>query len=194
MSSDNLKQLNEFLDANPEIEIFEAFIPDINGHLRGKWLPRSKIKNAISGSLKLPITTLGYDVWGRDVGSWVLDNGDADGILSADLRTLAPVPWLERPTGQVLLFMNEITGEPCNIDPRSILKGLMARFAKLGLTPVLATEMEFHLFQSGNDESGHPLHTQTNSSDRATLCGNTHSIAVMQENSDLMYGVIDACA
>ena len=194
MTTDDLKQLQDFLLKNPDIEIFEAFIPDINGHFRGKWLPRSKIKDAFNGSLKLPTSTLGYDVWGRDVSSWVLDNGDADGILVADPRTLAPVPWLERPTGQVLLFMNEITGEATNFDPRAILKGLMERFDKLGFTPVLATEMEFHLFQAGNDEMGRPLHTQTNRSDRPTICGNTHSIEVMQDNSKLMYEIIDACA
>ncbi|MFT5519758.1 MAG: glutamine synthetase [Enterobacterales bacterium] len=194
MPKDDKKHLDDFLLAHPDIELFEVFIPDINGHLRGKWLPRSKISNAFDGSLKLPITTLGYDIWGKDVGSWVLDNGDADGILRADVRTLAPVPWLDRPTGQMLLFMNELNGEACNIDPRSILKGLMGRFKKLGLTPVLASEMEFHLFQSGNDQLGRPLHTQTNRSGRDTDCGNTHSIEVMQENSDLMYAVIDACA
>ncbi len=194
MSHENLKQLEAFLAAHPDIEIFEAFVADINGNLRGKWLPRSKIENVFTGSLKLPVTTYGYDVWGRDVGSWVLEDGDADGILEADARTLAPVPWLDRPTGQVLMFMNELSGEPCNIDPRSILKKLMTRFKKFGLTPVLATEMEFHLFQRDNDQLGRPLHSQTNNSQRATICGNTHSIEVMQENADLMYGVIDACA
>ncbi len=194
MCSDSIEQLEAFLKANPDIEIFEAFVADINGNLRGKWLPRSKIKKVFNGSLKLPVTTYGYDVWGRDVESWVLENGDADGVLVADARTLSPVPWLDRPTGQVLMFMNEISGETCEIDPRSILKNLMTRFEKLGLTPVIATEMEFHLFQNGNDELGRPLHTQTNNSNRATICGNTHSIEVMQENSDLMYAVIDACA
>ncbi len=193
MSDQKTKQLQAFLTANPDIEIFEAFIPDINGHLRGKWLPRANIENAINGSLKLPITTLGYDIWGKDVESWVLEDGDADGILEADLKTMAPVPWLDRPTGQVLLFMNEINGEACNIDPRSILKRLMSRFKKLGLTPVLASEMEFHLFESGNDEQGRPIHSQTNSNRRAAISGNTHSIQVMQENSELMYAIIDAC-
>ena len=142
MSRENLKQLQEFLTANPDIEMFEVFIPDINANLRGKWLPRSKIEKAFDGSLKLPISILGYDVWGRDVDSWMLENGDADGILLADARSLATVPWLDRPTGQVLLSMNELSGEASNFDPRSILKGLMARFKKLGLTPVLASEMD----------------------------------------------------
>lgn len=193
MPSDDRKLLQDFLSANPNIEIFEVILPDANGNLRGKWLPRSKIEKAFNGSLKLSITTLSFDVWGRDVESWVLDDGDSDGICYADPRTLSVVPWLDKPTAQVLLSMNEVTGEPCNIDPRSILKSLMERFAKLGLTAVVASELEFHLFQRDNDDQGRPLHTQMNTSGRATLGGNTHSIEVMQENSDFMYGVIDAC-
>lgn len=194
MSKDNINQLEAFLDANPEIELFEAILPDINANLRGKWLPRNKIQKAFDGSLKLPLTTLGFDVWGRDVESWVLDDGDADGICQADATTLAPVPWLKRPTGQVLLSMNETNGEPCAYDPRSILKSLMQRFDQQDLTPVLASEMEFHLFQNENDDQGRPLHTQTSQCNRATIGGNTYSIDVMQDNSDLMYGILDACA
>jgi len=193
MSNVENKPLDDFLLANPDIEIFEAIMPDVNGNLRGKWLPRSKINKAFDGTLKLPRTTLGFDVWGRDVESWVLDDGDSDGICLADPRTLASVPWLDRPTGQVLLSMHEVSGEPCAFDPRSILKSLMGRFKKLGLTPVLATEMEFHLFQKDNDALGRPLHTQTSNSGGATIGGNTYSIDVMQEGSDLMYGIINAC-
>ena len=194
MSNTDSQLLEAFLKANPDIELFEAIMPDINGNLRGKWLPRSKIDKAFDGSLKLPLTTLGFDVWGRDVESWVLDDGDCDGICRGDASTLASVPWLDRPTGQLLLSMQESSGEDCSYDPRNILKGLMARFSKLGLTPVLASEMEFHLFQSGNDELGRPLHTQTTQSGGETIGGNTYSIDLMQSESDLMYGVIDACA
>lgn len=194
MSNSVQKQLEKFLEENPDIEIFEAILPDINGNLRGKWIPRSKIEKAFDGSLKIPRTTLGFDVWGRDVASWVLDDGDADGILQADIKTFAPVPWFERPTGQFLLSLNEVSGEPCSFDTRSILKGLMARFDKLGLTPVVASEMEFHLFESDNDDRGRPLHSQQSASGRATIGGNTYSIDIMQDNADLMYGIIDACA
>jgi len=185
--------LNNFLKQNPKIEIFEAILPDLNGNLRGKWIPRDKISKAFDGSLKIPRTTLGFDVWGRDVSSWVLDDGDSDGICQADIGTIASVPWLDRPTGQILLSLNEVSGEACSFDPRSILANLKSRFSKLGLTPVVASEMEFHLFKSENDKLGRPVHSQTSNSNRATLGGNTYSIDIMQENSDLMYGIIDAC-
>ena len=131
--SEELKQLNAFLEEYPDIELFEVILPDLNGKLRGKWLPRAKIETAFAGGLKLPLTTLAFDVWGRDVESWVFDNGDVDGICEADARTLARVPWLERPTGQVLLSLHDVSGAPCEYDPRSIVKKLMARFQKLGL-------------------------------------------------------------
>lgn len=194
MSNDDLEKLQRFLDAHPDIEVFEVILPDINGGLRGKWLPRAKIEKAFSGGLKLPLTTLGFDVWGRDVESWVFESGDADGICEADVRTLAPVPWLERPTGQVLLSLRQVSGAPCAYDPRSIVKGLMARLKKHGLTAVLASEMEFHLFQAGNDQLGRPLHTQTNASGGEATGGQTYGIEEMQEMSDLMHGVSDACA
>ncbi len=194
MSFTTSQQLESFLNAYPDIEIFEAILPDINGNLRGKWIPRSKIESVFKGSLKIPRTTLGFDVWGRDVESWVLEDGDSDGICEADIRTLATVPWLLRPTGQLLLSLNEVSGDPCVFDPRAILKRLMSEFDKFGLTPVVASEMEFHLFQNKTSEVGTPLHTQESKTGNATLGGNTYSIDVMQECSEFMYGVIDACA
>lgn len=194
MSSEELEQLNVFLEAHPDIELFEVILPDLNGKLRGKWLPRAKIETAFTGGLKLPLTTLAFDVWGRDVESWVFDNGDVDGICEADARTLAPVPWLDRPTGQVLLSLHDVSGAPCEYDPRSIVKKLMARFQKLGLTPVLASEMEFYLFQSDNDDEGRPRHSQTNASGHVALGGQTYGIDLMQDMSELMHGVSDAGA
>ena len=187
------KKLTDFLELHPEVEIFEAILPDINANSRGKWIPAEKISKAFDGSLKIPRTTLGFDVWGRDVESWVLEDGDADGICQGDSRTLAMVPWLERPTAQLLVSMNEVSGEPCSFDPRNILKDLMVRFDELGLIPVVASEMEFHLFQNKNDKWGRPLHTQNSQTGRATHGGNTYSIDVMQQSSDLMHGIIDTC-
>ena len=193
MANDDLKRLQQFLDAHPDIEIFEAILPDINGKLRGKWLPRDKVEKAVTGGLKLPLTTLGFDVWGRDVESWVYDDGDADGICQADLGTLAPVPWLSRATGQLLMSLNEVDGSSCDYDCRSLLKQLMARFKKLGLTPVVASEMEFYLFQDGLDTQGRPRHSQVKGDGQVATGGQTYGIDLMQDMSELMHGIKDAC-
>ena len=69
-----------FLRAHPEITTIEALLPDCNGVMRGKWLPRHKLAKIFDGELKLPKTALSLDIWGRDVEELVFASGDADGI------------------------------------------------------------------------------------------------------------------
>jgi glutamine synthetase len=111
--SNSTQVLQEFLLANPDIEVFEVILPDIAGGLRGKWVTRDKIHKVFAGGLKLPTSALTFDVWGRDVEAFVFDSGDGDGICEADIDTLVRVPWAKRPTAQVLLSLREVSGEPC---------------------------------------------------------------------------------
>ncbi len=192
-SEDLPAQLTELLVTYPDTEIFEVLLSDINARLRGKWISRSAIGKLFNGGLKIPLTTLGFDVWGRDPMAWVFDGGDVDGICDPDARTLAPVPWLQRPTAQVLLSLNEVSGRPCEYDPRAIVRQLTERFSQHGLTPVLATELEFFLFQKECDERGRPLHTQTGAGGVEMIGGQTYGIEAMQDVSEVMHGIRDAC-
>lgn len=187
------EKLTELLEAYPDTEIFEAILPDINGKLRGKWIARSRIEKGFNGGLKLPLSTLAFDIWGRDPLAWVYESGDADGICEPDVRTLAPVPWLKRPTAQVLLSLRHASGQPCAYDPRVILRQLSARFKKRALTPVLATEMEFYLLRNDCDSLGAPLHTQTEIGGSDAIGGQTYGIDAMQDVADVMHGIRDAC-
>ena len=113
MTNDN-SALQEFLRQHPDIEICEMILPDICGGLRGKWLARDKLAKLVAGELKLPLSSLVCDVWGRDGEAWVFGTGDGDGYCIPDLRTLAPVPWQERSTAQVMISMREVDGQPCS--------------------------------------------------------------------------------
>jgi glutamine synthetase len=192
--ADNKQELQAFLDAHPEIEIFEVIIPDVCGGLRGKWITREKIHKVFEGQLKIPLSSLAFDVWGRDGEEWVFDSGDGDGFCDADIRTLVPVPWLDRGTGQVVLSMRDVDGTPCSYDTRFIISNLMARFEALGLTPVMASEMEFYLFRDGQDALGRPLHTQSDALGGALASGQTYGIETMEEMAELMHAVRDACS
>ncbi|MFT6955768.1 MAG: glutamine synthetase [Halieaceae bacterium] len=187
------EQLDDFLAANPDIEIFEVMLSDLAGGLRGKWVTRDKIHKVMQGALKLPISSVAFDVWGRDAEEWVFDSGDGDGMCEADIRTLAPVPWASRPTGQVMFSLRELSGEPCAIDPRVLLQQQMDRFSALGLTPVVASEMEFYLFKKGRDELGRPRHSQTDSIGGALAAGQTYGIETMSDMAELMHDIRDAC-
>ena len=39
-------EVERFLRANPDVTTIEAFLPDTNGVLRGKWIPRNKLTKA----------------------------------------------------------------------------------------------------------------------------------------------------
>ena len=186
-------QLQSFLDAHPDIEVFEIILPDIAGGLRGKWVTRDKIDKVVAGALKLPLSAQAFDAWGRDVEAWVFDSGDGDGLCEADIRTLVPVPWAARPTGQIMISLREVDGSVSGLDVRGILQKQLDRFAELGLTPVVASEMEFFLLHNERDTLGRPLHTQTDRVGGALQTGQTYCIDTMSDMAELMHDIRDAC-
>jgi len=184
--------LDAFLRAHPGLEVFEVLLPDINGQLRGKWVSRENLAKVFDGGFKLPVSTVAFDIWGRDIGATVFDDGDADGVCLANAETLAPVPWLARPTGQVLMSMGTVHASPYAGDPRTVLANVVQRYAELGLRPVIAAELEFYLFELERDADGTPRHTQTASGGRPLVGGQTYGIDAMQEVAGLMHGVREA--
>ncbi len=191
MGPDN--RLDEFLASHPDIEVFEIILPDLAGGFRGKWVTRDKIHKVVAGGLKLPLSALAFDVWGRDVESLVFDSGDADGLCQAELRTLSTAPWATRPTGQILVSMLEADGSPCAYDARFLLDRLAQRLRGHGLTAVMASEMEFHLFEAEDDALGRPLHTQHDRVGGILASGQTYCLETMEEQAELMHAINDAC-
>ena len=63
--------------ANPELEAklsllsgadyIEAFIIDVNGVPRGKWLQRDKAKSLLGTGIAIPRSAYLLDIWGRDI-------------------------------------------------------------------------------------------------------------------------------
>lgn len=184
--------LDAFLKQHPHLQVFEVLLPDINGQLRGKWVGRENLAKVFSGGFKLPVSTIAFDIWGRDIGATVFEDGDADGVCLPEVTSLAPVPWLARSTGQVLVSMGSAHGMPYAGDPRAVLANVLARYAKLGLRPVVAAELEFYLFDRERNADGTPRHTQTASGGRALVGGQTYGIEAMQDVAELMHGVREA--
>lgn len=137
----------DFLDKNPDIEVLEAFVIDVNGVPRGKWIPRERAVEVLVSGIAMPRSVYALDVWGRDAKAAGLANGtgDPDGICRAVPGTLARVDWLRRPTAQVMLSMYNADGEGFFADPRNVLTRVLERFDRMQLTPVVATELEFYL-------------------------------------------------
>lgn len=149
-----------FLEANPDIETVELIFPDMNGVARGKSLPAGSLAKLSGGKVRLPRSTYALDIWGEDVDATglAIAMGDPDGIGLPVPGTLKRTPWRRRPTAQVLMSMVEIDGTtPVPYDPRHVLSGLMAKFAGRGLTPVVATELEFYFVDPDRAPGERPL-------------------------------------
>lgn len=153
------EQLEEFLDQNPDLERIELLFPDMNGVFRGKWLPPESALKLIKGGVRLPISSYGLDIWGRDVDETELAivTGDPDGVGVPIMPTLNRLPWSETPVAQVLMTLETADGEPCIYDPRQRLAAVVDKLAGLGLTAVVAAEMEFYLFKVRENEGDPPV-------------------------------------
>jgi len=140
----------------PRIEIL---LVGMNGDLRGKQIPLEAEKKIWDGSVRLPSSTQSLDIWGDDnddITGLSLSVGDPDGACIADRRSLAAMPWAPEGSRQVLATMHEFDGTPSFMDPRAILAAVLKKFEERGLTPVVATELEFYVVEDDWRETGRP--------------------------------------
>jgi len=75
--------------------------------------------------------------------SW--EAGYGDYIMKPDMSTLRRVPWLEG-TALVLCDVLDHHYNPVPHSPRAILRKQIARLAEMGMEPMMATELEFFMF------------------------------------------------
>ena len=141
----------DWLALNPKVTRIEAFLADINGAPKGKWLERDKAQVLEAKGLPMPLSVFAQDAWGCDVpaAGLAFGTGDPDGLCHAVPRRFAPAPWLGEGCAQLLIAM-QADGAPADADPRGALQRVRARFAARGLVPVVATELEFYLYQLEN--------------------------------------------
>ncbi len=76
--------------------------------------------------------------------SWQAGYGDY--TMKPDLGTIRPVPWLEGTVMVLCDIMDHHGHHEIAHSPRAMLKRQIARVEAMGLTPIMATELEFFLF------------------------------------------------
>lgn len=148
-------ELESFLERYPQTRTLEVLMPDINGILRCKRIDRCEFHTLFKGGLKCPISTPLLDCMselpeGLDSATFA---GDPDQVLLPISGTLAPVPWLNSPTAQVLVGLADLDGAPAWIDPRNVLQRVLHRYQADKLRPVVATELEFYLVKMGDGKT-----------------------------------------
>jgi glutamine synthetase len=152
------EEARAFLAAHPDIETFEIYFTGLSGVPRGKRVRRSELMAIYEFGRLLPSTLLTLDITGQDCleDDAFLAEGDADRLGRPVPGALSPAPWLGPEMGQLMLGMYELDGRPNMLDPRHILRRVVERFARDGLTPVVACELEFYLLDVERDGAGAP--------------------------------------
>lgn len=129
--------------------------PDMQGRLMGK---RFHAVNFIQTSFKethccnyLLATDLEMATpEGYAASSW--EKGYGDYIMAPDLTTIRVVPWLEGTAMVLCDILDHHTHEPVPHAPRQMLKRQVARLKDLGFDAMMATELEFFLFERSFDD------------------------------------------
>ncbi|ODA66742.1 Gamma-glutamylputrescine synthetase PuuA [Methyloligella halotolerans] len=182
----------DWLAARPEIASLFACLCDLNGTLRGKWLPADQSSKLLGGGIRMPFSTLNVDIWGADIegSQFVYETGDADGVCTYTGRPLVATDWMTRPGAMALLWMGYEDGAPFLGDPRRALAAICERYAAAGLKPVVAGEFEFYLF----DPSGRsPMPPTSPVSGERLNAHNAISISEVQHFEGFLNDVYDYC-
>ncbi len=145
----------DWLHEHPDVKTIRIAAADLNGVARGKRVPARFADKILTEGTKFPFSVLNMDIWGEDIedSPLVFQAGDPDGLLLPTERGFMPMPWLEAPTGLLPIWMFHLDGRPYEGDPRQALARVVERYKAAGLTPVVATELEFFLI----DDSGGQL-------------------------------------
>ncbi len=138
-----------------EIDTVLSCIVDMQGRLMGK---RFHAQNFIDTSWQethccnyLLATDLEMATPdGYAATSWSAGYGDY--TMKPDLSTLRLVPWLEGTALVLCDVLDHHSHEEITHSPRAVLKRQIARCEALGYTPMMATELEFFLFEKSFDE------------------------------------------
>lgn len=137
-----------------EFESAELLLPDLNGVLKGKRVRKDDLASACAKGFWFCAGTQLLTIRGETVAGipYGEDDGDPDVFARVVPGSIAPVPWSERPMGQALFRLFAEDGEPLFADPRAVLERALAPLGKMGLKPVMATELEFYLLDASADE------------------------------------------
>lgn len=139
--------MSSYLDDKPDIKTIRVAAADLNGQPRGKRIARRYAQKAWEDGTRFPFSVMNLDIWGEDIDDspLVFESGDPDGLLLPTERGFVPMPWLSNPTALLPLWMFHEDGRPFAGDPRHALARVLDRYTALGLTPVVATELEFYI-------------------------------------------------
>ncbi len=155
-SGATLAEAEDFLAAHPEIEAIDIVLHDSNGIGRGKIIRRHELASLYKSGRHMPISILGLDICGEDVHETGLiwDQGDGDLRAWPIPGTLKPLHNTNPARAEVFMSLYELDGKVMTSDPRHALQRQVDEFARRGLKPAGAFELEFFLLANDRGPDG----------------------------------------
>ncbi len=145
-----LKSLKDLV-ASGEIDTVLVAGIDMQGRLMGKRFHAAFFCNGGYRETHCCNYLLAVDMEMTTVQGYASSNwerGYGDYVLKPDMTTLRRVPWLDGTALVLGDLLDHHTHEEVAISPRAILKRQVARARAMGLEPMMATELEFYLFDN----------------------------------------------
>ena len=138
-----------------EIDTVLACFPDMQGRLMGKRFHGVNFVETSYAETHCCNYLLATDLEmatpeGYEASSW--EKGYGDYVMKPDLDTIRPVPWLEGTAMVLCDILDHHTHAEVPHSPRAILKRQIARLKDLGYDAMMATELEFFLFENSFDD------------------------------------------
>lgn len=133
-----------------QIDTVLVCFPDMQGRLMGKrfhaqhFLDSGHVETHCCNYLLATDLEM-FTVQGYEATGW--NKGYGDYTVKPELATLRRVPWLPGTAMVMADLVDHHTGELVVHAPRTVLKRQIARAAAMGFTPMVATELEFFLFE-----------------------------------------------
>ncbi len=137
-----------------EIDTVLVAIIDMQGRLMGKrfvaqHFVESGWEETHCCNYLLAVDVEMFTVPGFKSAGW--EKGYGDYTMKPDLSTLRRIPWLPGTALCMADLLDHHTHEEVAVSPRAILKRQVARAKAMGFDAMMATELEFYLFQDSFD-------------------------------------------
>ena len=156
MSEERLNNIKPRVESG-EIDTIIACLVDMQGRLMGKrfhahnfinhaWRETHCCNYLLATTLEMATPT------GYESSSW--ERGYGDYVMRPDLTTFRLLPWLPGTAMVLCDILDHATHEPVSHAPRQILKRQIERLEQCGgYQAMMATELEFFLFEGSFDEN-----------------------------------------
>lgn len=170
----------------------ECLVPDITGNARGKIIPAAKFSHDYG--TRLPEGIFATTVTGEYPDNYddLVSPTDSDMLLRPDPDTVCMVPWATDPTAQIIHDCYTKDGRPHELAPRNVLRRVLALYDAMGLTPIVAPEVEFFLVQKNTDPD-FPLQPPAGRNGRPETARQSYSIDAVNEFDPILDLMYDYC-